>query len=53
MDINPIVCQCTNLKKEDVQRIILVIIELFSIVQRFSFYIKPSSRHLNMLCCIF
>ena len=41
------VCVFRNMKKklED-----LIIVELFAIVKRYGFYIKPSSGNLNMWC---
>ena len=36
------------MKKQGIQKMVLFIVELFANVKHFSFYIKPSSGHLNM-----
>ena len=42
MEVNSTVCKNTNMKKLGSQRMILFIVELFSSVKDFGFYIKPS-----------
>ena len=46
MEMKLTVCKYTNIKRLAIQREILFMIEIFD-VKHFSFYIKPSSGHLN------
>ena len=43
MEINQLVCKYTNTKKQDIPRMILYEIEIFAIVKRNGFNLKPSS----------
>ena len=45
-EINPVACECTNIKKQIIQKMILFIVELFLDIKCFGYYIKPSSRQL-------
>ena len=42
------VCECKNIIKQPIQSIILFVAELFANIERFSFYIKPSSGQYNV-----